>query len=68
MKKRMTVVDPPNGWLYGFPKVMPNEVMNDAEFSEWLMQQGYPPSLVDQALHHSRYWDVDAPESAGEGH
>lgn len=59
MKKKILVVDPPSGWLFGFPKPCPTDVMNDAEFGEWLMQQGYPPSLVDQALRHSRYWETE---------
>ena len=41
-KKKQEVVkmiDPPHGWLYGFPKPIPEEV---TDLHEWLLQNGYP--------------------------
>jgi hypothetical protein len=41
MKK--TMVDPPMGHRYGFPKACPREVLNDEKkFGKWLIEQGYP--------------------------
>mgnify|MGYP000545441735 FL=1 len=41
MKK---MIDPPEGWKYGFPKPIPDHISN---VKEWLVQQGYPQSLID---------------------
>jgi hypothetical protein len=38
-KNLVTMCDPPEGWKYGFPKPMPNNVEN---FEEWLRSEGYP--------------------------
>ena len=36
-------VDPPQGYLYGFPKACPQYIVYDAKkFAEWLVAQGYP--------------------------
>lgn len=33
-----TYVDPPFGWLYGFPKLWDGE----GDMTEWLRKEGYP--------------------------
>jgi hypothetical protein len=53
-----TMVDPPEGWRYGFPRAIPDEVMDDGDrFAAWLSQFGYPARLLPLALEHSRYWE-----------
>lgn len=40
-------VDPPGGWVYGFPKELPSEYHNDKNFDlhKWLYEQGYPEKV-----------------------
>lgn len=53
------IIDPPEGWKYGFPKPLPKDFENDKDFNlkNWLLEQGYPKELIGLALKHSRYWD-----------
>ena len=44
MKKTVTYVDPPSGWKYGFPKIIPENTPN---FYAWLVSEGYPQSEID---------------------
>lgn len=48
-----TMIDPPSGWKYGFPKELPAEVK---DVRSWLIENGYPESQVDFAMEHSRMW------------
>lgn len=50
-------VDPPQGYLYGFPKVYDSDL--DPEVSEWLVSNGYPARDVNQAWFTVRTWEVD---------
>lgn len=56
------MIDPPNGWLYGFPKQLPD---NTSDVKAWLVENGYPQSEIDAYGEHfyCRYW-----ESGDEGH
>ena len=57
-KKMVTMCDPPSGWKYGFPKVIPENVLDDGyKFIPWLIEEGYPEGMVDLALAHSQYWE-----------
>ena len=49
------VVDPPYGWHYGFPKIMPKDVQDT---KAWLVANGYPQKLIDEYGEHFyvRYW------------
>jgi len=51
--KRM--IDPPSGWRYGFPKVIPNDVK---DVKEWLVENGYPQSEIDDYgdYFYCRFW------------
>ena len=49
--KRM--VDPPEGWKYGFPKESPDY---GVDLRAWLVKQGYPEKDVDFAVKHTRIW------------
>lgn len=51
---KVMIVDPPSGWMYGFPKVVPND---ESPSEDWFLRNGYPQELIDQgALQHVRYW------------
>jgi hypothetical protein len=58
MTKR-TIIDPPEGWRYGFPKPIPEDITG---LGEWLFGEGYPYDLIELALKHSRYWEEDIPD------
>ncbi len=57
MTKRL-IVDPPSGWLYGFPKEMPeNKDMTQSEENQWFLDNGYPQKLIDDGmLKYVRFW------------
>jgi hypothetical protein len=58
-KKMPLIIDPPSGWMYGFPKPVPDDILCDnALFRAWLVQQGYPAQDVELAVKHSRYWEA----------
>ena len=50
-KQMVTMIDPPNGDCYGFPKIFPD---NTGNIPAWLVENGYPQSEVDK-------WDGDVP-------
>jgi hypothetical protein len=52
--KNKTMIDPPEGWRYGFPKSWDSGV--DGDLREFLLQNGYPEKDVDFALKHIRMW------------
>ena len=41
----MKIIDPPNGYRYGFPKPIPIDV---ADVKKWLIENGYPKSEIDK--------------------
>lgn len=47
--------DPPEGWKYGFPKVIPEGV----EFFSYLLENGYPEDLLHLADKHTRFWEEE---------
>lgn len=51
------IIDPPSGWQYGFPKPIPEDRRKDSLV--WLVEQGYPQSLIDELGEHfyCRYWE-----------
>jgi hypothetical protein len=51
----LTFIDPPSGWLYGFPKVAPDPPLYGTELEEWLVKEGYPQRLVKN-LPYIRYF------------
>ena len=63
MTKLVTMVDPPSGWKFGFPKVVPDnfEVLNWEQKKDWLVSEGYPRKLIDDLGNNfwSRYWQEE---------
>ena len=51
-----TIIDPPSGWKYGFPKPIPEDRKDDVLV--WLVEQGYPQSEIDGLGDYfsCRYW------------
>ena len=59
-----TIIDPPSGWMYGFPKPIPEDRQKDT--IAWLVEQGYPKDLIDSFGEHfyCRYWEEPEKEKA----
>ena len=54
MKIRMC--DPPEGWKYGFPMEIPDDVGNGSSFFNWLISEGYPEKNIETRAKHCRFW------------
>lgn len=48
MLAKSLYVDPPSGWLYGFPKEWDKEKHPDLK--AWMAENGYPKKLADKGL------------------
>ena len=59
--KKKVMYDPPSGWKYGFPKEVPESVLNGKEedLKRWIIDQGYPKKDIELALKYGRYWETD---------
>lgn len=58
--RKILIIDPPEGWRYGFPKTVPLEVMKSETLLRiWLADQSYPEKDIELALKYSRYWEQD---------
>ena len=51
------IVDPPEGWRYGFPKEMPENLLPE-DFEDWILDNGYPKEKRDKYGEHfyCRFW------------
>ena len=47
--KKYLLVDPPSGWMYGFPAPL------EKDYVQQLLNAGYPKKDIPLALKHSRY-------------
>lgn len=57
---KVLMCDPPEGWMYGFPKPFPGGTkMTPNDRIRWFKLQGYPQELIDQGmLRYVRYWEA----------
>lgn len=49
--KKVLLIDPPEGWKYGFPKPVHEEfhtLGEDFDLERWLLSEGYPEELINQ--------------------
>ena len=53
--KKVKMIDPPSGWKYGFPKVLPDDVTDNLK---WLVENGYPQAEIDsfEDMFVCRHW------------
>jgi len=62
IEPKRTMVDPPNGWRYGFPKMLPliPKEGKDFKLTKWLVSEGYPQHEITDlgAEFHVRVWEV----------
>lgn len=56
---KVTMIDPPAGWKYGFPK--PLDKGENQTVIEWLLEQGYPQTEIDSCGDYfcCRYWEEE---------
>lgn len=56
---KVTMCDPPSGWMFGFPKVIPEDRKNDV--IEWLVEQGYPRAEITalREFFYCRFWEEE---------
>ncbi len=57
------MVDPPTGWLYGFPKELPEGV---TDIRQWLIDNGYPEHEADLGVKYLRQWEKQDESVKGE--
>lgn len=59
VKMEYIMVDPPEGWKFGFPKKAPNN-MNSEQFNIWLIENSYPEKLINELGEHFyvRCWEA----------
>lgn len=55
---KITIVDPPSGWQFGFPKVVPQEILDSGEIYDWIIEQGYPEEKRN-LLQYTRMWEAE---------
>lgn len=57
LKPERLMIDPPEGWRYGFPKALPPEHRHRT--MEWLVEEGYPAEVITKyGLHfYCRVWN-----------
>lgn len=51
------MIDPPNGWRYGFPREYINE--SNLSIEDWLVANGYPAEDAAFASDWLRFWEVE---------
>lgn len=54
MEATRLMVDPPSGWMYGFPMVWDKEL--EPDLKTFLRAKGYPEKDLDFAMNHIRMW------------
>ena len=68
---KVKFIDPPSGWMYGFPKVddfapshpnLPGEEWKQ-ERRQWFIDNGYPEKDVELAMKHCRFWEMEQDDS-----
>jgi len=46
IKSKKIWIDPPEGWKFGFPAIYDPDT--DGQMSEWIVNKGYPVSLIQE--------------------
>lgn len=61
-KELVLMADPsPQGYMYGFPKAVPPEVVEGkTDMVDWLIEEGYPREWAEDGI--VRHWYAEAEE------
>lgn len=54
MNNKITYIDPPDGWKYGFPKILPEGLLLEYH-TDWCIENGYPKDKKE-LLQYCRYF------------
>ncbi len=56
------MIDPPSGWMFGFPKRLSSEEYESEDFrcDDWLVANGYPQEMIEELgdMFYVRCWEV----------
>jgi hypothetical protein len=65
---KVTMIDPPSGWKYGFPKAIPKQFDTWEEQRAWLVSEGYPEKQIDSMgdYFYCRYWEEETDDNISE--
>ena len=64
---KVLMIDPPEGWKYGFPKPVPEEyhtLGDDFDLKRWLVNEGYPQQLTTWRWFRCRFWEKDLDDAS----
>lgn len=51
--------DPPSGWKYGFPFLIPNHTEISRDYLIYILRQhNYPEEDIDFAIQHGRFIEI----------
>ena len=66
-KVKVTFIDPPSGWKYGFPMAVPDPAPEN--MLEWLVSKGYPQWEIDKMKNHfyCNHWQEEIEEEELDG-
>lgn len=57
------IVDPPRGWMYGFPRAILDKERYSANPEQWFRDNNYPQKLIDEGmLKYVRFWEEEINE------
>lgn len=58
---KVLYIDPPGGWRYGFPKILPD---GETPTNEWFIKNGYPLYEIESYGKHFHYrcWEENLDE------
>lgn len=56
---KQVMFDPPDGWRYGFPKMIPHDA-DEKYMIQLLRNSKYPEKDIEFAMKHSRYMYVNS--------
>ena len=54
----ITMIDPPSGWKYGFPRPDDWDPDSGETRTEWFVRHGYPRELAEN-IPYCRYWEQE---------
>ena len=55
-EKKLILIDPPSGWMYGFPKAITQEQYKDiTNLKQWCIDNGYP---LSEAISYGEYFNI----------
>lgn len=54
---KITIYDPPSGWMYGFPRTY--KPLEEETIEQTLVRDGYPKKEAEWAGKYCRFWESE---------